>query len=1233
MEPPGNDGPDGSSIKPVSSLLARFENLSQTAPLVPPQNAPSRPISPAPKPDRLRAFKLSQDPPPSPGPPSALASSLAAAPPKTPVKSPAKPIQLHATEPNTLRDGSPALAHTSTRPLVDGAKSPALTMPPPPALKVLPPQSPPKAHSSAVMSANQSPFLDPTTATSQELPGASPIPIKLPSRPITPIHPLSAPRSPRLTSTQPPSPPPPRRSVEIRREPKQPPPPPAPRLDKSRKTTPVSSSLPDTRKISTSSKGNIVDETSPFNSPPASPEKPDGDESAPELPMRPRAEPNKDLVSRPKPVVGAAFEPPPVHHSIAVRRTERDPIVNGTTKPSRITQHPIDDRFAHSPKRSTSDLTTMTYGANSSSSEKPPPKPPRPAQQRTSTTPDILSSSAPAGRSQQQQQQPPPQLTTHQFPAPPTRNHVPVKTVGRSADREVPDPRVLMLPPSSISASRPTPRSIEPEPAASTEPAAHVTAFPDCANVNRKPPHAKKGCHEIQTKYDPRIFDVCGDLACTSGQLTRVWNIRDGEQIMSLAHTEGVRATAVLFKPAADPDHEGAFIWIGTNMGELMEVEVATQRITEVRAGVHGKAEITKIYRHYNQLWSLDEGGTLNLWPGDNDGVPNLKSHPIIQPSRLPKGATFSMVVGSELWHATGKAIRVFEPSTDGSRPFQVLVRPLTADGCGDVSAGTLLSSMPGKVYFGHMDGKVSIFSSSDYTCQMILNVSSWKINGLAGVGHNIWAAYNTGKICVYDTTEQPWTLKKEWQAHDQSVLKMKMDPSSAYRIDQLQVASLGTDSKVRLWDGMLQDTWLEDDIKSKDIDYCEFEEIKAMVFTWNAGASTPHSLRYSKGDGDSTFFQDLLRSSGSPDILIFGFQELVDLEDKTATAKRLLKSKKKEGTEQERMSHQYRDWRDFLLKTLDDYMPGDDLYHLLQSSPLVGLFTCVFVKSTIRDRIRDLNAAEVKRGMGGLHGNKGAIAIRFRVDDTSLCFINCHLAAGQSQANSRHNDIAAILEANLFPTELDPETRLDTFTGGGDGSMILDHELCILNGDLNYRIDTMSRDTVVKAVKQQQLAKLLDRDQLLVARRRNAAFRLRAFEELPITFSPTYKYDVGTDTYDTSEKRRSPAWCDRLLFRGQGRVRQLDYKRHEVRASDHRPVTGSFRLWVKKVDAAGRARAWMESQGRFESVRAQVMANEKMAYLAHYCGFDEATSRALIEEKSSRKVHRSPSRNRGGGY
>ena len=160
--------------------------------------------------------------------------------------------------------------------------------------------------------------------------------------------------------------------------------------------------------------------------------------------------------------------------------------------------------------------------------------------------------------------------------------------------------------------------------------------------------------------------------------------------------------------------------------------------------------------------------------------------------------------------------------------------------------------------------------------------------------------------------------------------------------------------------------------MKSKDTKYCDFDEIKAMIMTWNAGASTPHSLRYS--DGDADFFRELVQSSGSPDIFIFGFQELVDLEDKTATAKRFLKSsKKKEGTDQERMSHQYRNWRDFLMKTLDDYMPADDLYHLLHSAPLVGLFTCVFVKSSLQGKDTQLERRRSEAGHGGAAREQGS--------------------------------------------------------------------------------------------------------------------------------------------------------------------------------------------------------------------------------------------------------------------
>jgi endonuclease/exonuclease/phosphatase family metal-dependent hydrolase len=226
----------------------------------------------------------------------------------------------------------------------------------------------------------------------------------------------------------------------------------------------------------------------------------------------------------------------------------------------------------------------------------------------------------------------------------------------------------------------------------------------------------------------------------------------------------------------------------------------------------------------------------------------------------------------------------------------------------------------------------------------------------------------------------------------------------------------------------------------------------------------------------------------------------------------------------------------------------------------------------------------------------QGALILKFLVDDTSLCFINCHLAAGQNQTKDRNFDIASILDSTVLPIEDDDHTRLNSYIGGGDGTMILDHEICILSGDLNYRIDTMSRDAVVSTVKMGNLKKLLERDQLLASKRKRPGFRLRAFYEMPITFNPTYKYDVGTDTYDTSDKKRAPAWCDRILSRGRDgrRLKQLNYRRHEVRVSDHRPVTGLFEMTVKKISPEKRAVAWEECRRRFEEVKQRAGASAR---------------------------------------
>ena len=164
-----------------------------------------------------------------------------------------------------------------------------------------------------------------------------------------------------------------------------------------------------------------------------------------------------------------------------------------------------------------------------------------------------------------------------------------------------------------------------------------------------------------------------------------------------------------------------------------------------------------------------------------------------------------------------------------------------------------------------------------------------------------------------------------------------------------------------------------------------------------------------------------------------------------------------------------------------------------------------------------------------------------------------------------------------------------------------MDHEICIFSGDLNYRIDTMTRDTVIHAIKAKNLQKLVDRDQLLLSRRKNPNFRLRDFEEGKVDFCPTYKYDVGTDNYDSSDKKRAPAWCDRILFRAGGfeggrdaggKIRLLDYGRHEVRVSDHRPVSALFAMRVKTVSQERRAQCRYKAEQRFEKVK-QAVAEE----------------------------------------
>ena len=86
--------------------------------------------------------------------------------------------------------------------------------------------------------------------------------------------------------------------------------------------------------------------------------------------------------------------------------------------------------------------------------------------------------------------------------------------------------------------------------------------------------------------------------------------------------------------------------------------------------------------------------------------------------------------------------------------------------------------------------------------------------------------------------------------------------------------------------------------------------------------------------------------------------------------------------------------------------------------------------------------------------------------------------------------------------------------------------------------------------------ASLLQADQLAVQKSQGSVFV--GFEEEPITFCPTYKYDENTDVFDTSPKARTPAWCDRVLWRTHENVVPVrgSYNSYTaLKGSDHRPV------------------------------------------------------------------------------
>ncbi|XP_059726465.1 synaptojanin-1 isoform X7 [Haemorhous mexicanus] len=311
--------------------------------------------------------------------------------------------------------------------------------------------------------------------------------------------------------------------------------------------------------------------------------------------------------------------------------------------------------------------------------------------------------------------------------------------------------------------------------------------------------------------------------------------------------------------------------------------------------------------------------------------------------------------------------------------------------------------------------------------------------------------------------------------------------------------------------------------------------------------------------------FQD--RKNKPVDIFAIGFEEMVEL-----NAGNIVNA----STTNQKL------WAAELQKTIS----RDYKYVLLASEQLVGVCLFVFIRPQHAPFIRDVAVDTVKTGMGGATGNKGAVAIRMLFHTSSLCFVCSHFAAGQSQVKERNEDFVEISRKLGFPM----------------GRMLFSHDYIFWCGDFNYRID-LPNEEVKDLIRQQNWDPLIAGDQLI--NQKNSGQIFRGFLEGKINFAPTYKYDLFSDDYDTSEKCRTPAWTDRILWRRRKwpfdrSAEDLDllnasfhsdtnvpytwnpgtllhYGRAELKTSDHRPVVALIDIDIFEIEAEERQKVYKE--------------------------------------------------------
>ncbi|XP_055813034.1 type I inositol polyphosphate 5-phosphatase 12-like [Solanum dulcamara] len=485
----------------------------------------------------------------------------------------------------------------------------------------------------------------------------------------------------------------------------------------------------------------------------------------------------------------------------------------------------------------------------------------------------------------------------------------------------------------------------------------------------------------------------------------------------------------------------------------------------------------------------------------------------------------------------------------------------------------------------------------------------------LCAHGSRIWIGYISGMVQVLDLEGN---LLADWVAHNEPVIKIAIGGDYVF--------SLANHGGIRGWTlatpGPI-DHILQSERAQKRHLYTRQENFKILVGTWNVaeGKTSQEAL--------ATWLSSSILDVA---IVVIGLQE-VEMGAGFLAMSAAKETVGLEGTS----SGQW--WLEAIGKTLDE----GSTFERVGSRQLAGLIIAIWVRKTLRVHVGDLDVAAVACGLGRAIGNKGGVGLRLRVFDRIMCFVNCHFAAHLEAVNRRNADFDHIYRTMAFTRS---SNLLDNVAAGvssaaqmlrgtdaaaispGKGKPDLaEADMVIFCGDLNYRLFGISYDEARDFVSQRCFEWLREKDQLRAEMKAGKVFQ--GMREAIIRFPPTYKFEKGKPGllgYDSGEKKRIPAWCDRVLYRDSrtapsmqcslgcpvaASILQYDACM-EVTDSDHKPVRCKFNVEVSLVDRSVRRQEFGRIFQSNDKIRSLL---EEMYYIPEV---DVSTSQILLQNQET---------------